>query len=136
MSAELEPWGEIDGVAVHRAILKNAHGMRAGVLSWGASLHFLRSAPDEGGSDMVLGFDHPSDYASKGGHLGATAGRFANRIAWGRFELDGEVFELPRNEGRAAPPAWRAKWLRPPKLGARGGRGEQLGHLIPPLARG
>jgi aldose 1-epimerase len=100
MTAVLEQVGPIDGVEVLRATLANSSGMRAGVLSFGATLQFL-TAPSSGGprQHLALGFDTAAEYAQKSGHLGATVGRFANRIAHGRFTLDGRDYELDRNEG-------------------------------------
>jgi aldose 1-epimerase len=95
----IEPAGAVEGVAVQRAILRNEAGLEAAVLSFGATLQWLR-LPDRDGRpvDLVLGFDRPEDYARLPGAVGATVGRFANRIAHGRFTLDGRVHELPRNQ--------------------------------------
>jgi aldose 1-epimerase len=58
-------------------------------------------APDRTGirADVVLGHDRPEDYLSVGGYIGATCGRYANRIAGGRFRLDDRDVVLDRNEG-------------------------------------
>jgi aldose 1-epimerase len=58
-------------------------------------------APDRNGKrdHVVLGFESVSAYASAGGSFGALLGRTANRIAGGRFTLDGQLYELARNEG-------------------------------------
>lgn len=58
-------------------------------------------APDRHGAlaDVVLGHDDTADYAANHGYLGATCGRFANRIAGGRFSLDGQEIALDCNEG-------------------------------------
>jgi len=50
--------------------------------------------------DVVLGFDTPEEYLKKPGCLGATIGRYAGRIANGRFPLHGEIIRLERNRGR------------------------------------
>lgn len=99
MRVTIEPAGMVDGVTVQRAILRNERGLEAAVLSFGATLQWLR-LPDRGGRpvDLVLGYDRPEDYARRPGAVGATVGRFANRIAHGRFTLDGRVYELPRNQ--------------------------------------
>lgn len=99
MSVTIEPAGTIEGVPVSRAVLRNEAGLQAAVLSFGATLEWLRlPGPDGRPVDLVLGFDRVEDYARLPGAVGATVGRFANRIARGRFTLDGRVFELPCNQ--------------------------------------
>jgi aldose 1-epimerase len=58
-------------------------------------------APDRRGApaDVVLGFDDAAGYARDDAYLGATVGRHANRIAGGRFPLDGVTYTLPQNDG-------------------------------------
>ncbi len=58
-------------------------------------------APDRNGrrQHILLGFDDVAEYASAGGSFGALLGRSANRIAGGRFTLDGHTYELSRNDG-------------------------------------
>jgi aldose 1-epimerase len=81
-------------------LILHSGGLRARVLSLGARLAELW-VPDRTGTvaDVVLGFDHPADWLERGGYLGATCGRFANRIAGARFTLDGKDYPLDRNEG-------------------------------------
>lgn len=76
--------------------------LTVGITPHGARLARL-SAPDRDGTpgEVVLGLaeeDYPADRA----YLGATVGRFANRIAGGRFVLDGRAYEVPANEGTSA----------------------------------
>lgn len=99
MSVIVEPAGTIAGATVERAVLRNRRGLELAVLSFGATLQWLR-VPNPGGRpvDLVLGFDDVADYAMRPGYLGATVGRFANRIAHGRFLLDGKAYTLPRNQ--------------------------------------
>ncbi len=80
--------------------LRNENGMRARLGTHGASLLSLET-PDSDGNlgPVVLGFDDPDRYRGAHPHIGATAGRFANRIAHGRFSLDGRPVELVCNEG-------------------------------------
>lgn len=93
--------GTIDGAGVLQANLSGPNGMRLAVLTWGARLAELW-VPDRTGSvaDIVLGQDNPHDWQTHGAYLGATCGRYANRIAGGRFALDGCNVQLDRNEGR------------------------------------
>ncbi|SFZ84677.1 aldose 1-epimerase [Devosia enhydra] len=70
------------------------------VISFGAILRRL-TRPDRNGQvdDIVLGYDDPEAYVGTPGNAGAVCGRYGNRIANGRFTLDGTVYELPRNNG-------------------------------------
>ncbi len=79
--------------------LTNEHGLEARVTDFGGILLSLL-VPDRAGrlGDVVLGFDRPSDYHSNPAYFGALVGRYANRIARARFELDGRVHVLAANE--------------------------------------
>lgn len=91
--------GQIDGTDVHQATLE-ANGLRVVLLTWGARLAELW-APDAKGilADIVLGHDSLQVWQTHGAYLGATCGRYANRIAGGRLSLDGRTIQLDRNEG-------------------------------------
>jgi aldose 1-epimerase len=80
--------------------LVGASGLQASLLPFGARLTGLW-VPDRTGTlaDITLGHDRPEDYATNHGYLGATCGRFANRIAGARFPLDGRDIDLVPNEG-------------------------------------
>jgi len=82
--------------------LKNAHGMEVRLASYGARITSIK-VPDRNGamSDVVLGFDTVEPYRSsvKRPYLGATLGRYAGRIAHGRFTLDGVEHVLAQNSG-------------------------------------
>ena len=80
--------------------LTNGKGVRARVGTLGATLLSLH-VPDREGrpGPVVLGFDDPADYSAAHPYVGATLGRYANRIAGGRFDLDGRDIQLTRNEG-------------------------------------
>lgn len=92
--------GQIDGQEVHRITLTGARGLRAEILTYGARLAALW-VPDRSGvlADIVLGYDVLSDWRDRGGYLGATCGRYSNRIADGRLVLDGRRVQLDQNEG-------------------------------------
>lgn len=97
--AKITTIGQIGGADVHQATLE-ANGLKVTLLTWGARLAELW-VPDAKGTqaDIVLGHDNPKDWETHGTYLGATCGRYGNRIAGGSFTLDGKTFELDRNEG-------------------------------------
>lgn len=68
------------------------------VLTWGATLQGIRMRGADGPADVVLGYPTLTAYESDRHYLGAVVGRYANRIADGVFELDGQRHELPRND--------------------------------------
>ena len=82
--------------------LKNAHGMEVRLASYGARVTSIK-VPDRNGvmTDIVLGFDTVEPYRSsvKKPYLGVTLGRYAGRIANGRFTLDGVEHLLAKNNG-------------------------------------
>jgi aldose 1-epimerase len=80
--------------------LRSTTGLEATILAQGATLMRLR-APDARGriGDIVLGFDDPRAYAGPHPYLGGIVGRFANRIAYARFDLDGVGHALVANDG-------------------------------------
>ena len=88
------------GEAVSLYTLKNAHGMEAKVLDYGGIILSLR-VPDRNGrlDDVVLGFDSLGDYERGSPYFGAIIGRYGNRIARGRFTLDGRTSTLATNNG-------------------------------------
>jgi aldose 1-epimerase len=87
------------GVPIEAVTLSNAHGVRARIITYGATLQALE-VPDRHGhaADVSLGYDDLSGYIEKPNYYGATIGRFANRIAGGRFSLDGKSFQLSQND--------------------------------------
>ena len=98
--AQIDSFGDIDGHPVHSLTLTGDSGLRLTLLTLGARLAQLW-VPDRAGAlaDVVLGHDTLQDYRTQGGYLGATCGRFANRIAGAQFPLDGAQVQLDRNEG-------------------------------------
>ena len=89
-----------DGRPVEALTLTNEAGVSVRIITLGAAIQSLL-APDADGrfADIVLGYDTPQEYLDKRQYFGASVGRYANRIAAGRFELDGEVFQLETNDG-------------------------------------
>ena len=89
-----------DGRSAGLYILESPDGMRAAVTDYGAALVSL-AVPDRKGvlRDVVLGHDDAAGYEKGSGHIGASVGRFANRIAGAGFELNGRTYELTANNG-------------------------------------
>lgn len=100
-TAQREPAGTLaDGTPIAAVTLAGANGVSARILSYGATLQGLK-APDRKGvlADVVLGSDDLAGYVDRPNYFGVTVGRYANRIAGGRFVLDGVTHQLPRNNG-------------------------------------
>lgn len=94
-----EPFGCLDNGQPVTLYTLEGERLRAQVMDLGATLVSLR-APDRDGraGDVVLGFDSVDGYVQPAQpYLGAVVGRCANRIAQGRFTLDGQAFQLARN---------------------------------------
>ncbi|MFM1769244.1 MAG: hypothetical protein RJA22_1773 [Verrucomicrobiota bacterium] len=89
-----------DGTPVQIITLRNRHGLVAKVSEYGALLTELW-VPDRKGNlgNVVLGFDNLAQYVKGHPFFGATTGRVANRIAKGRFTLDGREYTLAVNNG-------------------------------------
>lgn len=95
--AERVAFGTLDGAAAE-AIELRAGALSARILPFGATLQSL-CVPDRDGTvaDIVLGFDEVQSYRDRPSWFGVTVGRYANRIAGGRFSLDGRSYELETN---------------------------------------
>jgi aldose 1-epimerase len=93
-------FGRVGDVDVQIFTLTNVHGIEARVMTYGATLVSLKT-PDRAGNlkNIILGFDSLDHYVAGVPYFGATVGRYANRIAGGRFELDGKSYQLPQNNG-------------------------------------
>jgi aldose 1-epimerase len=90
-----------DGTAIKVFTLKNTHGVELRAMTYGGIILSLR-VPDRRGrlDDVVLGHETAAPYAiNNDPHFGAIVGRYANRIATGRFELDGKPYRLSINNG-------------------------------------
>lgn len=101
MEIKEEPFGSTpDGQQVQLYTLTNANGMQVQVTNFGAIVTSVL-APDKDGNmaDVVLGFDNVNGYIPNDPHIGGIIGRFANRIAKGKFALDGQEYTLATNNG-------------------------------------
>lgn len=97
--------GRVDGKDVFAYTLENKNGMTARIISYGAIVTQL-IVPDKDGKfeDVVLGFSDAKSYwtepyISNGCYLGAIVGRYGNRIAKGKFKIDGKEYSLATNNG-------------------------------------
>jgi aldose 1-epimerase len=98
--ADRETFGKLaDGTPVEAVTLSNGHGMKARVLAWGSILQELVVPGKSGSADIVLGYDGMEGYLKAPNYFGASVGRYANRIAKGRFTLDGKTYQLAVNDG-------------------------------------
>ena len=82
-----------------RALRLGTGPLRLEVLTSGASVRRLVLDSGDGPVDVVLGHADPATYVGGGGYLGATVGRFTNRLAGGRTVLDGVPVTVPPNDG-------------------------------------
>ncbi len=89
-----------DGTAVSIYTLKNGKGMEARITNYGGIVVSLL-VPDRNGKagDVVLGYDNLEGYIRNNPYFGAIVGRYGNRIAKGRFTLDGHEYKLAVNNG-------------------------------------
>ena len=93
------PFGILpDGQPVTVFTLTNRQGMQVKVLDFGALISAIQ-VPDRDGTfaDVVLGFERLEPYLANSAFLGAVIGRYGNRIAEGRFSLDGKDYQLAVN---------------------------------------
>lgn len=89
-----------DGTEIMAYTLTNANGISMKVISFGGIITSLKT-PDRDGTleDIVLGYDNLEGYVTKNPYFGALIGRFGNRIANGQFTLDGQTYDLAKNNG-------------------------------------
>jgi aldose 1-epimerase len=96
------PYGKTkDGTAVDQFVLTNRKGMTVTIITYGAAISELW-VPDKDGklADVNLGFDDMKGWQGKGNpFFGCIVGRYANRIAGGKFTLDGKQYKLATNNG-------------------------------------
>jgi len=89
-----------DGARVNLYTLRNNKGAEVGICNYGGLVIFLK-VPDRHGkfADVVLGYDNLPDYIKDTPYFGALIGRYGNRIAKGKFTLDGKEYTLAVNNG-------------------------------------
>lgn len=92
-----------DGTKIEAVRLTGANGVSANIITYGATLQAF-NVPDRRGTvaDITLGHDRLEGYVEQPNYWGQTIGRYANRIAKGRFRLDGKSYQLTLNDGANA----------------------------------
>jgi len=101
MNIEYKTWGKTpDGKDIRLYTMTNVNGVRVQLSDIGAGIVSIL-APDRDGnmSDIVLGYPNATDYYGDGPCAGKVPGRFANRIAYGKFKIDDEEYQLELNTG-------------------------------------
>lgn len=102
---------DVNGKQTDLFTLKNKSGAEVCITNYGGRIVSLM-VPDRDSQlqDVVLGFDNIQEYVDKPSSFGATVGRFANRIAYGKFLLDGDTISLDRNNGEHTIHGGAAGW--------------------------
>jgi aldose 1-epimerase len=101
VTIQKEKFGETpDGRVIHLYTLKNPNGIKVKIINYGAAIVSIE-VPDKNGNfaDIVLGYDSLDGYMNDSVYLGVTVGRYANRIAGGKFTIDGVEYRLAKNNG-------------------------------------
>ena len=101
MNTKRQLWGRTgDGTPIYKYKMTNSSGASVTLTNVGAAIVAIE-VPDRNGklTDVVLGYGNPMSYFADGPCAGKCPGRYANRIARGRFTLDGKEYELPINNG-------------------------------------
>ena len=93
-----QPFGILDGRLARIYTLENEH-LLVRITDYGGILVSVEAPDRDGRRDhVVLGFDDLDTYVRSGGSFGAMIGRYANRIAGGRFKIDDTLYETSRND--------------------------------------
>ncbi|MES2332356.1 MAG: aldose epimerase family protein [Bacteroidota bacterium] len=94
-----KPFGVFENEAITQYTLTNANGMKVSIINYGGTVtNLMTPDKDKHMGDVVLGFDSLGGYLQKGNpYFGCLVGRYGNRIAKGKFTLDGATYQLPLN---------------------------------------
>ena len=101
VSIEKKAFGKTkEGLNVDQYILKIRNGMEISAINYGGIITSWKAKDRDGNyKDIVLGFNNLSEYESESPYFGAIIGRYGNRIAKGKFTLNGEEYTLAVNNG-------------------------------------
>ncbi|CAM4009407.1 MULTISPECIES: aldose epimerase family protein [Pseudoalteromonas] len=100
-SALLHAYGKLaDHTPINQVTLTNSNGVSVDVINYGGIITRIET-PDSNGNmgNIVLGLDNLADYTNATTYFGAIIGRFGNRIANGKFSLNGTDYQLATNDG-------------------------------------
>lgn len=98
-----QSFGTIDNRPVYLFTLRNMNGLTVKITNYGGIVTSIMMPDKKGHSgDIVLGYDSLDGYLKGSPYFGAIVGRYANRIAKGRFTLDGQTYKLAVNNGKNA----------------------------------
>ena len=99
LHVQKEPLGAApNGESIEQFLLTNSHGLKVTLINYGAIVRSVE-VPDRNGDfdNITLGFDNLDGYLQQGPYFGAICGRYANRIAKGKFSIDGVAYTLATN---------------------------------------
>lgn len=102
LAIKKEDFGKLpSGEKLEKYTMTNVNGMEVSVINYGGIITNLK-VPDKNGkiSDVVLGFNSIEGYLTPAPYFGAIIGRYGNRIANGKFSLDGTQYTLAQNDGQ------------------------------------
>jgi aldose 1-epimerase len=99
LAIQSEPYGATaDGQEITQFLLSNDKGVSVSIINYGAIVTTVYVPDREGKTENItLGFDSLAEYEKKGPYFGAICGRYANRIADGKFTLEGKEYQLAQN---------------------------------------
>jgi aldose 1-epimerase len=99
MTISISQFGNFKGKRVDQFTLTSDTGVEVDIITYGVAVRDWRVPVDGGKRSVVLGLDKFDDYPAHSPHLGALAGRVANRIGGAAFSIAGKAYRLPANEG-------------------------------------
>lgn len=95
----VKAFGSFEGKRVDQFTLVSTSGVEVDIINWGVVVRDWRVPVKGGARSVVLGLEHFDEYPKHSPHLGALAGRIANRVRGASFTLDGTTYRLPANDG-------------------------------------
>jgi len=136
LSMEVADYGQTEEGTARLYTLKNKNGMQVEITNYGGIITRLLAPGKDGQlADVVLGFDKLEDYQKDHPYFGAIIGRYGNRIAKGKFTIDGQEYTLAANNGANAlhggPMGFHKRLWQAKEAGREGYVGLELSRLSP-----